>query len=151
MLDEPTIGLDPVQIQEIRALIKELGQEHTVILSTHILPEVTMTCDRAVIIHRGKVTADGSLSELARKVGGPRRITVRLAEPDGTVAARLGKLAGVTKVEATSTPGRFAVHVAEGTQPANEVALEVLNAGWGLVEIADEVPSLEEVFVRMTS
>ncbi len=151
ILDEPTIGLDPVQIQEIRALIKELGREHTVLLSTHILPEVVMTCDRVVIINQGKVVADGTVAELTRKVASNRSLTVRLASYDQNVTKRLAKLDGVLDVQATNVPGEYLLTSQAGADIANEVALEVLNAGWGLLEIADKMPSLEEVFVRLTS
>ncbi len=151
ILDEPTIGLDPVQIQEIRALIKELGRAHTVLLSTHILPEVVMTCDRVVIINQGKVVADGTVAELTRKVASNRSLTVRLASYDQNVVKRLGKLDGILDVQATNVPGEYLLTSQAGADIANEVALEVLNAGWGLLEIADKMPSLEEVFVRLTS
>jgi ABC-2 type transport system ATP-binding protein len=151
ILDEPTIGLDPVQIQEIRNLIRELGKDHTVILSTHILPEVVMTCDRAVIIHHGSIVADGTLDQLAKKAGGRQRITLRLAEPDDGVITRLKKIGGVGDVVAASMPKQFSVSVKDGADISNEIALEVLNAGWGLVELKDEIPSLEEVFVRLTA
>src|SRR5438067_5144544 len=82
ILDEPTAGLDPTQIRESRRLIRELGQEHTILLSTHILPEVEMTCDRVIIIHRGRVAASGSLRELARNAG---ERTTLLADFDGAV------------------------------------------------------------------
>lgn len=151
ILDEPTIGLDPVQIQEIRTLIKELGREHTVLLSTHILPEVVMTCDRVVIINQGKLVADGTVAELTRRHGGNHAVTLRLASFDANVVTRIGKLDGVLDVQATNVPGEFLITAAEGADIANEVALEVLNAGWGLLEISDKMPSLEEVFVRLTS
>ncbi|MCB1152061.1 MAG: ABC transporter ATP-binding protein [Deltaproteobacteria bacterium] len=151
VLDEPTIGLDPVQIQEIRALIKDLGKQHTVILSTHILPEVVMTCDRVVIIHRGTVAADGTVDELSRQVGGKQRISVRLEEPNDQVIPRLKKLDGVEDVVPGPYPGRYQITVSEGAAAANEISLEILNAGWGLLEMTDDAPSLEEVFVQLTS
>ncbi|MBZ0273151.1 ABC transporter ATP-binding protein [bacterium] len=151
VLDEPTIGLDPVQIQEIRGLIRELGRDHTVILSTHILPEVVMTCRRVVIIHEGRIVADGPIEELTRAMHDAPRIAIRLAEPDDTVESRIGRVEGVRAVRKDAVPGRYIIEIAPGTSPANDIALEALNAGWGILEISDEAGSLEEVFVRLTS
>ena len=110
-----------------------------------------MTCDRVVIINQGKVVADGTVAELTRKVASNRSLTVRLASYDQNVTKRLAKLDGVLDVQATNVPGEYLLTSQAGADIANEVALEVLNAGWGLLEIADKMPSLEEVFVRLTS
>jgi gliding motility-associated transport system ATP-binding protein len=151
ILDEPTIGLDPVQIQEIRNLIKELGRKHTVLLSTHILPEVVMTCDRVIIISGGKLVADDTVGELSRKFGGGRKLSLRLDNPGSGVAESLNAINGVMGVAPTQAPGAYKLTVSEGKRIADDVARVVIDSGWGLIEISDEVPSLEEVFVQLTS
>ncbi len=151
ILDEPTIGLDPVQIQEIRNLIMELGKEHTVLLSTHILPEVVMTCDRVIIISGGKLVADDTVGELSRKFGGARKLSLRIADKSRDIAKSLEKIDGVAAVTPASTPGGYELTVSEAKEVADRVARTVIDSGCGLVEIRDEVPSLEEVFVHLTS
>src|SRR5438874_6808421 len=102
ILDEPTAGLDPAQIISTRKLIRELGREHTILLSTHILPEVEATCDSVIIIHRGRVAASSSLAELARKAGAE---TVIIVEADGSVSSEpVRQLAGVERVESEAIP-----------------------------------------------
>ncbi|MGE0385304.1 MAG: ABC transporter ATP-binding protein [Gammaproteobacteria bacterium] len=143
ILDEPTVGLDPIQIREIRALIGELGASHGVILSTHILPEVQSVCERVVIIHRGRVVLDQKLAAL--DAGGALRIALRRPPP----AQALEALAGVVAVDAAGE-GRFVVrHVGEDGF-AERLAAHAVNAGWGLTEIAPVAASLEEIFVRLT-
>src|SRR5437667_11956199 len=103
ILDEPTIGLDPAQIKEIRALIKSLGGEHTVILSTHILPEVAMVCDSVIIINRGRIVAQGTQAELVQQVFPAARLEVQVAGPTEALAGALKGLPGVTAVETLDT------------------------------------------------
>src|SRR6202521_6372475 len=100
ILDEPTIGLDPQQITEIRALIKSLAGDHTVILSTHILPEVSMICDGVIIINRGRVVAKGTQAELVEQAFPAARVEVEVAGPQEAIASALKSLPGVTSVEA---------------------------------------------------
>src|SRR5581483_4419319 len=103
ILDEPTAGLDPTQIRATRELIRELGQEHTILLSTHILPEVEMTCDRVIIIHRGQVAVSGSLGELGEQFA---EQTVITAEVDGVIDPELVKnLDGVLRVQSEKAAG----------------------------------------------
>jgi len=152
ILDEPTIGLDPKQIIEIRKLIKGLGGKHTIILSTHILPEVTMTCDRVVIIHQGKIVAADTMENLARHLGGRGQIYIRLDEPDQDVVETIGHLRGVNKVEPEEeTEGAYIVSVEEGANVALALSRLAADQQWGLLELKPQQLSLEEIFIQLTS
>jgi ABC-2 type transport system ATP-binding protein len=150
ILDEPTIGLDPNQIQEIRRLIRSLAGEHTVVLSTHILPEVTMTCDDVIIINRGRIAASDTLEHLTQSGGARARTFLRLAASDGGTLAALQKTPGVARVEAGKEPGVFYVTSEPNTDPNADLGVLALQRGWGLLELRHERPTLEEVFSRLT-
>jgi ABC-2 type transport system ATP-binding protein len=151
ILDEPTIGLDPRQIREIRELIKSLRGEHTIILSTHILPEVSMVCDRALVIHNGKIVADDSIENLSNHGDAEPKIFIRLQSPDTDTADRLGNIDGVVRVETGDAPGAFYLTVVSAEETGPNISLEILTQGWGLVEMSQPGVSLEEVFVRLTA
>jgi ABC-2 type transport system ATP-binding protein len=149
ILDEPTAGLDPTQIRASRQLIRELGQEHTILLSTHILPEVEMTCDDVIIIHRGRVAAAGPLRELGQQAG---RHSVVVAEIDGAVdPKRLQGLDDVIHVESESAGGgtrlRVTTHRPEEVGP-RLCALAAAH-GWQVREIRPQRQTLEDLFVRI--
>jgi len=151
ILDEPTIGLDPVQIIKIRETIRELGKDRAVLLSTHILPEVEAVCDRVLIIDRGRIVAEGTPSELRGKLAGAPAVRVVVR---GAVAARdaFAGLPGVTSAEVVDAPGETRVRLvcAQGTDPREDVFREAVERGWVLRELAREALSLEDVFVRLT-
>lgn len=151
ILDEPTIGLDPRQIREIRTLIRSLRGEHTVILSTHILPEVSMTCDRAVIINNGEIVADDTLERLGKKGLGDSRVIIRLTQPGKDVIERLSKIQGVLSVAAGEESGKFIISIDPLVEAAPDISLEILTQGWGLAELSRPAESLEEAFVRLTA
>ncbi len=152
VLDEPTLGLDPKQVVEIRKLIRSLKGKHTIILSTHILPEVAMTCDRVAIIHRGRVVAADTLENIGKRVGDTTKIYLRLRNPTDEVPERLSSIPGVTRVEpADGETGAYLVESEPDTDIGPELALTVLQGGWGLVELGRHGLSLEEVFVRLTA
>ena len=152
VLDEPTVGLDPKQIVAIRELIRELGQKHTLLLSTHILPEVELLCQRVLIIDRGRIVAEGSPEALRERWQGATVVTVELAAPAAGVAEALGALAGVEAVAADGESGtRFRLDCAKGSDPRAEVFRAAVERGWTLVELAAERASLEDVFVRLTT
>src|SRR5262249_27112051 len=113
ILDEPTVGLDPTQIRETRKLIRELGREHTVLLSTHILPEVEMTCDSVIIIHRGQVVESSSLEDLTQQVGHRAIVVVESQEPIDTDA--ILQLGGVSRIENEAIPNgtRLRINIEE--------------------------------------
>jgi ABC-2 type transport system ATP-binding protein len=149
ILDEPTAGLDPSQIRASRELIRELGRQHTILLSTHILPEVEMTCDRVIIIHRGQVVASDSLAELARKAG---QKTTLLADFDGDVdAMAVQALAGVFRLEREKTSGGIRLRIAtdQRSDLAPRLSALAVERGWKLRELRPHRQTLEELFVRI--
>jgi ABC-2 type transport system ATP-binding protein len=147
ILDEPTVGLDPIQIREIRALIRELGKDHGVILSTHILPEVQATCDRVQIIHRGELVLNESIDKLERHMKGAS-LTVAFRAPPP--AAELQAIAGVTGVQDEKDGRLLVLHEAEHN-PTDEIVRLAGERGWGLYEIRPGRLSLEQLFVEMTA
>jgi ABC-2 type transport system ATP-binding protein len=155
ILDEPTAGLDPNQISEVRKLIQELRGDHTILLSTHILPEVERCADRAIIIARGRIVADGSLDELRDRVaiGADLRVEARAPAPD--LARAIAALPGVRAVEALDQPeGWSRVSVKQdpgGAGLAERIGAMAQRAGWPLRELRAEQASLEAFFVRITA
>ncbi|HEU4402771.1 MAG TPA: AAA family ATPase, partial [Candidatus Polarisedimenticolia bacterium] len=150
ILDEPTVGLDPSQIREIRQLIKSFAGEHTVILSTHILAEVTMTCDRVLIINEGKIAADETLEALAARGGRTRRIALRLARGGDGVETQIRAIPGVLGVAREGeADGTWVVECAEGRDAREEIAARAVGQGWGLLEMRPITLSLEEIFIRI--
>ena len=147
ILDEPTIGLDPIQIREIRNLIRELGRDHAVILSTHILPEVQATCDRVQIIHQGNLVLADTIDGLARHLRSAALI-VGLRQPPAP--AELEGLPGVRAVE-TLDGGRLRVLYEPGQDPTDEVVRLAVERRWGLRELGPERASLEQIFVELTT
>ncbi|UCE20227.1 MAG: ATP-binding cassette domain-containing protein [Gemmatimonadota bacterium] len=154
VLDEPTVGLDPNQIVEIRNLIKELGKEKTVILSTHILPEVQATCDRVVIIHQGKLVADGTPEELQSSFQGQELVHLVLKAPEDDVPAALANLENVSKVEdkgvETGNLRRYAVESQRGTDIRESLFHLAVEKRWTIFEMHREQVSLENVFRELT-
>jgi ABC-2 type transport system ATP-binding protein len=147
ILDEPTTGLDPNQILEIRQLIREVGEDKTVIFSTHILPEVTALCSRVLIISRGKLVADSPVAELAARAAGE---TVVRAEFEGLVdTARLAQLPNVRHVE-LAPDGAVLLRTAPGTDVRAAVSRLAGQEGWILLGLRQEQQSLEEVFGDLT-
>lgn len=147
VLDEPTVGLDPIQIREIRDLIRELGEEHGVILSTHILPEVQMTCDRVQIITRGQLVYQDSMANLNQQT---EATSLLLGLATTVQSSELDQLDGITQVEQLA-PQRWRLYFSAGNNPADSVAQRVIEQGWGLVELTPEQKSLEQIFVEITS
>jgi ABC-2 type transport system ATP-binding protein len=152
VLDEPTEGLDPNQRVEIRRLISQLGKERTVILSTHILPEVQFTCSRLLIINRGRIVADGPVDELISRAKDGARVSVEASGPD--VAGGLAALPGVTRVEPRSADdGRVRVTVSTGA--AEDLRPRIFElakrSGWTLYELHQEAGSLEDLFRELTT
>ncbi|MGE5814198.1 MAG: ATP-binding cassette domain-containing protein, partial [Acidobacteriota bacterium] len=154
ILDEPTAGLDPKQIIETRELIRSLAGDHTVILSTHILPEVAQTCQRVVIINKGRVVAVDSPDNLTARLRGTETMYVQV-EGGGAEAARaLETVAGVTRVsladQRNGTAG-YEVESAKGQDIRRELARMIVNRGWGLLEMRPVRMSLEEIFLHLTT
>ena len=155
ILDEPTAGLDPKQIMETRDLIKGLAGSHTIILSTHILPEVSQTCERVVIINKGKVVAVGTPDALTDRIQGNQTIFVQVDAPTGVdVAGALGSVAGVSRVTPIDQRGTlvsFEIDCHKGEDRRREVARLVVSSDWGLVELRPSRLSLEEIFLQLTT
>ncbi|MGD9903816.1 MAG: ABC transporter ATP-binding protein [Vicinamibacterales bacterium] len=154
VLDEPTAGLDPKQIIEARQLIKELGGSHTVVLSTHILPEVSQTCQRVVIINKGKVVAVDTPDNLTARLRGSETMFLQVHAPGADVAAALAGVGGVTRAQAT--PGDDGVVSVEidserGRDVRRDLAAAVVTSGWGLLELRPMRMSLEDIFLSLTT
>ena len=150
ILDEPTVGLDPSQIREIRQLIKSFAGEHTVILSTHILAEVTMTCNRVLIINEGKIAADETMERLAARGERTRRIALRLARATDGVEGQIRSIAGVLAVtREASQDGVFVVETESAQDVREEIARAAVAQGWGLLELRAMTLSLEDIFIRI--
>lgn len=149
ILDEPTAGLDPSQIRETRNLIRELGKEHTILLSTHILPEVEMTCDRVIIIHRGQVAASSTLAEMSRPNDGPR---ILLADFAGDVDPTPAKaIPGVTRVESEPCEGGTRLRIAQAGDEdmAPRICALAVECGWNLRQLRPHQQTLEERFLQI--
>ena len=154
ILDEPTAGLDPKQIIETRQLIKELGGDHTVILSTHILPEVSQTCHRVVIINKGKVVAVDSPENLTARLRGSETLYVQVDAAGADAAAALAAIPGVTRVAPADARGSavgFEVASGTGRDIRRELAAAIVTRGWGLLELRPMRMSLEEIFLHLTT
>jgi len=159
ILDEPTAGLDPKQINETRDLIKGLAGDHTIILSTHILPEVEQTCQQVIIINKGKLVATDSVNNLQRRARGGGSVLVEVAGRNGqldvaAVQQRLEQVPGVARVLSKDTRDNRAVLEVEsqpGCSVRGDVARAVVESGWDLNELRTAAISLEEIFLQLTS
>ena len=154
ILDEPTAGLDPKQIIETRELIKELAGDHTIILSTHILPEVAQTCQRVVIINKGKVVAIDTPDNLTARLRGSETMYLQLDASGADAAAALGHVPGVTRVvESDRRDGMvgYEVDSESGRDVRRDLARVVVGSGWGLLEMRPMRMSLEDVFLSLTT
>jgi ABC-2 type transport system ATP-binding protein len=154
ILDEPTAGLDPKQIIETRQLIKELAGDHTIILSTHILPEVAQTCQRVVIINKGRVVAVDTPDNLTSRLRGSETMYVQVDTAGADIAASLVRVAGVTRVaQADRRNGLvgYEVESESGRDIRRELARTIVSSGWGLTELRPMRMSLEEIFLSLTT
>jgi ABC-2 type transport system ATP-binding protein len=150
ILDEPTIGLDPSQIRDIRELIKSFAGEHTVILSTHILAEVTMTCSRVLIINDGRIAAKDTLERLAARGERRRRVALRVARSADVAPQAICAIAGVLSVERDDgLDGGFVVEMEEGHDAREAIAAHAVQQGWGLLEMRPVTRSLEDIFIEI--
>jgi ABC-2 type transport system ATP-binding protein len=150
ILDEPTIGLDPKQITEVRELIKEIGQEHTVILSTHILPEVSQTCSRVLIINKAKIVAEGTPDELTARLAGAGRVLVHVGQAAAETTSVLGSVSGVEEVHPQGD-GRYELICTPNADPRPQLARAVVERGWALLELRAVGKTLEDIFLELTT
>jgi ABC-2 type transport system ATP-binding protein len=154
VLDEPTAGLDPKQIIETRQLIRELAGTHTIVLSTHILPEVAQTCQKVVIINKGKVVATDSPQALTERMHGAITMFVQAQGPSADVQRALQSIPGVVRVNLTEGRdeiGNFDVDAEKGVDVRREVANAIVRGGWGLLELRPMRMSLEDIFLSLTT
>ncbi len=152
ILDEPTIGIDPIQVVETRNLIKGFGGDHTVILSTHILPEVSMVCQRVIIIHEGQVVAIDRPENLSERLRGTERLEVDIRGPSAQVMSALRNIPGVQDVARIDRDGVgiYNIETASGADLREQISNLVLQRGWGLLRLQPIQMSLEEIFLRLT-
>ncbi len=154
ILDEPTAGLDPKQIIETRELIKGLAGDHTIVLSTHILPEVSQTCQRVIIINKGKVVAVDTPANLTRRLRGTEALYVQIDAGGADPRPAIERLPGVTRVAETDRHDGaigYEVETSRGHDIRRELARAVVNQGWGLVELRSTGMSLEQIFLHLTT
>ncbi len=154
ILDEPTVGLDPKQIIEVRELIKSLAGDHTIILSTHILPEVSMTCDRVVIIDTGKVVAEDTPANLTKTLAGAERLNLMVKAPKDKIDEKLTSLQDITVLSSKQSKDQLLnieleSKAKEDSRPL--IAKTVIENGWDLFELKSEGVSLEDVFLHVTT
>ena len=154
ILDEPTVGLDPNQIIEIRSLIKTLGKHHTVILSSHILPEVEAVCDRIVIINKGKIVADDRTEDLAVKLSEDRRLMVTIEGPEKEVVELISGIAGVEEVTVMANKATgvsdYAILVTEGVDIRRDLFIRLSQREWPLLASKSMALTLEDIFINLT-
>ncbi len=154
ILDEPTVGLDPKQIIEVRNLIKGLAGNHTIILSTHILPEVSMTCDRVVIINKGKIAAVDTPQGLTSQLKGGLKVRVEAQAPESALKELVARIPGVKSVQTEGSRDGHSVALAEGAAGADirsAIAAGVVGKGWPLYELRGMSVSLEDIFLQLTT
>lgn len=155
ILDEPTIGLDPTQIIEIRGLIKEIGKEKTIILSSHILPEVSATCDRIIIIHQGEIVGSGTPEEMASKAKGGETTYITIRGPLQEVKTKLEAMEKIKEVknigEKDDGLTKFEIRSDVGVDVSEELFFLVAQNGWSLTELRKETANLEDTFLQLTT
>jgi len=149
ILDEPTIGIDPIQVAMTRQLIKELGKECTVLLSTHVLPEVSMTCERVIIINEGRIVAEDRIENLSSMIGGSKRIRLEVEGPSKQVAERLRRIKGVQRVSYQDS--HYVVECSAGQDPRGKIMETIVQGGWTLLSMESIEMSLEDIFLKLTT
>jgi ABC-2 type transport system ATP-binding protein len=149
ILDEPTIGLDPAQVVEIRKVIREIGKDRTVLLSTHILTEAQQICDRVLIINKGRIVAEDTPENLQSRLAGSQRVLVRVRGESDELSVKVSKVKGVRDVEAKAD-GSVEFEFSAGQDVRPQVAKAVIQAGFDLLEMRPIGLSLEEIFLELT-
>jgi ABC-2 type transport system ATP-binding protein len=148
VLDEPTVGLDPKQVAEVRDLIKELKGQHTIILSTHILPEVQATCNRVIIIHNGQIVAQDEIANIEKMNKGLVTVTVK-TKKESSLESEFRKVSGVQEVEVLSSYS-YKIRINDSEHVLDHLATKVIQSGSGLLEITPDKENLEDVFLKLT-
>ena len=153
VLDEPTIGIDPIQVVETRSLIKNLGKQQTVVLSSHILPEVSMICERVLIIHEGRIVAEDTPANLAERLQGTDLLEVEIGGPPEEVTPAIREIEGVASVRHRSHANRevYTVRLLQGAEVRDDISRAVIARGWSLLSMQSVGMTLEEIFLRLTT
>jgi ABC-2 type transport system ATP-binding protein len=149
ILDEPTVGIDPIQVTQTRQLIRELGKEHTVILSTHILPEVSTVCERVIIIHEGRIAAEDRIENLSSLLSGTRRLRLEIDGPAQKVAQCLRKVKGITRLSYHDT--HYTVEYPAGMDLRSQLMTAIVQGGFTLLSLESVAMSLEDIFLKLTT
>lgn len=154
ILDEPTVGLDPKQIIDIRNLIKDLGEKHTIILSSHILPEVQAVCERVVVIHKGRLLADDTPDNLSRSMSGEHRLTLRVEGPEDKLMKELRELPKILRVEKIGpreeTAFEFTLEAEPGADVRRDLFAMLAARNWPILALGNSDLSLEDIFLQLT-
>ena len=153
VLDEPTIGIDPIQVVETRKLIQDLGKQQTVVLSSHILPEVSMICQRVLIIHQGRIVAEDTPDNLAGRLQGVDRLEVEVGGPSAEVLPVLKKVSGVIQVTHNRQQNRdvYTIQAEQGQDLRDEISRAVISNDWSLLNLQQVGMTLEDIFLRLTT
>ena len=149
ILDEPTVGIDPIQVAMTRQLIRELGKDRTIILSTHILSEVSVTCGRVLIIHEGKIVAEDRIENLSLMMRGARCIRLQVEGPPRKITERLRKTRGVIRV--SSQGNHYVVEYSSGQDVRGNITKSIIQGGWNLLSLESVEMSLEDIFLKLTT
>jgi ABC-2 type transport system ATP-binding protein len=151
ILDEPTVGLDPKQVAEIRRLIKEIAGDHTIILSTHILPEVEASCQKVIIIHEGQIVAEDTLARLGERMSqGGIRVSIRVRQVKDGLVESLTSVPGVRQVQAGDVANSLEVDADVNDQVIDQLASQIISSGSGVQEIRSATVNLEKIFLQLT-
>ena len=148
ILDEPTVGIDPLQVVQTKEMIKELGRKRTILLSTHILPEVNLICERVIIINHGRIVAEDSIENLSKVLNAKHQLRLRIDGPADKVTERLSKLE--TLLNVTYQEPYHLLEFEEGKQPQSKINQVLSKEGWTLLSMEEVEMSLEEIFVKLT-
>ncbi|MFC2006196.1 ATP-binding cassette domain-containing protein [Chloroflexota bacterium] len=149
ILDEPTVGIDPIQVSMTRQLIKELGKECTIMLSTHILPEVSMTCERVIIINEGRIVAEDRIENLSTMITGSKRIRLEVEGPPEKIAEHLRQVEGVLQVSLEDQ--YYIFECSAGQDPRSKIIETIVQNGWTLLSMDSIEMSLEDIFLKLTT
>ncbi len=149
ILDEPTIGIDPIQVAMTRQLIKGLGKDHTVLISTHILPEVSITCERVIIINEGRIVAEDRIENLSSLVSGSKRIRLEVEGPAEKVTERLRQIKGVLQVSYEDS--HYIIEYPTGQDFRGKITQTIVQGGWALLSLESIEMSLEDIFLKLTT
>jgi ABC-2 type transport system ATP-binding protein len=149
ILDEPTIGIDPIQVAMTRQLIKELGKETTILLSTHILPEVSVTCERVIIIHEGRIVAEDRIENLSSKISGSKQIRLEVEGPAEKVTECLRQIKGVSRVSYQDS--HYIIECSAEQDPRSKITEAIVQNGWTLLSLESVEMSLEDIFLKLTT